>query len=136
MPIRTFAPIRKQLTARSTTEEFEPYTPFYLSMEAISAISLVLMIGYKTGNFQCRIGIQTCDKLIEQANAPLNPASYSSLTVDIADQAEYWEQASLFVHVNTGSCSPGDPNCNETLKASPATRTSRPWVVRNRTEQR
>jgi hypothetical protein len=44
------------------------------------------------------------------------PASLHSLVVDVYNGSGYFESASMMVSVNTGSCDPNDPNCNESLR--------------------
>lgn len=78
MVIRQLQSIQKQLTATSTTEVFEPLTGWFNTLEAAQLIQLVLILANKSGNFQCRIGIQSATTTTDDANTPVNPSSYSS----------------------------------------------------------
>lgn len=78
MLIRTFPAMKKQLTATSSNELFEPFTGWYHTLEVASAIASVLILANKTGNFQFRFGIQTATTQTESANDPLNPSAVSS----------------------------------------------------------
>jgi hypothetical protein len=46
-----------------------------------------------------------------------NPASYSTVSVEVLDQGTYWVDASKSVYVNTGMCNPQDPGCFEYTRA-------------------
>lgn len=70
--------MKRQLTATSTTEIFEPLTDWYHTLEVASAITAVLVLANKTGNFQCRFGIQTATTQIDSANDPLNPSAVNT----------------------------------------------------------
>jgi hypothetical protein len=60
-----------RLTTDTTTEVFQPITDWLSSMEAITAVTAFLFLAGKTGNFQCRLGIQTCS----DPDAPNGPGS-------------------------------------------------------------
>jgi hypothetical protein len=64
----------KRLIAQSTTEVCEPITPWVDSLEALSAIAVAIVMTGKSGNFQCRIGIQTATATTDTVNAVVNPS--------------------------------------------------------------
>lgn len=78
MVIRQIPSIQKQLTATSVTEVFEPFTGWFNTLEAAQIIQLVLILANKSGNYQCRIGIQSATTTTDDVNAPVNPASYAA----------------------------------------------------------
>ena len=57
-----------RLQNETTTELFQPLTPWISSLEALTAITGFLFISSLTGSFRCRLGIQTCN-IEEQPNA-------------------------------------------------------------------
>jgi hypothetical protein len=50
-------------------------TPWYSTLEAASLLGVILVLAGKTGNFQCRIGIQTADTTTDSPNAAVNPSA-------------------------------------------------------------
>lgn len=76
MLLRTFPLLSRRLqTDSSANELFEPLTGWFHTLEALNAISAVLALAGKSGNFQCRFGIQTVTTTPDSINAALNPAS-------------------------------------------------------------
>lgn len=69
--------ITKRLTALSTSEQHEPITPWVDSLEALSAVAVLITLAGKVGTFQCRIGVQTCNdpNSVNGIVAPAVPAT-------------------------------------------------------------
>lgn len=78
MFLRTFPPIYRRLQTDTTTEQFEPLTGWFHTLEAAMAICAVLALQGKSGNFQCRFAIQTATTSLDAVNSVLNPASAST----------------------------------------------------------
>ncbi|MCB9700129.1 MAG: hypothetical protein H6738_25295 [Alphaproteobacteria bacterium] len=78
MLIRTLPDIHKSVMAVGTTEVFYPLTAWYTSLEAASLLQLVLVLTGKSGNFQCRLGIQVASTSTEDQGTAVNPASAST----------------------------------------------------------
>jgi hypothetical protein len=73
--LRTFPPIYRRLETSSLTELFEPFTGWFHTLEALNALSAVLVLAGKSNQFQCRFGIQTATTSLDATNAVVNPAS-------------------------------------------------------------
>jgi hypothetical protein len=75
MIIRTLPSVQKECQATALTEVFFPMTPWYPSLECANALATVLAVTSKSGNFQCRLGIQSAVADVDNAGAAVVPAS-------------------------------------------------------------
>jgi hypothetical protein len=80
MNVRTMPKREKRLTATTTGEVFEPMTDWVDSLEAQTALSLVVGLAGVSGGFQCRVGIQTATKDRDTVNpaAAFNDATLAA----------------------------------------------------------
>lgn len=78
MMIRMLPDVQKSLLAVATTEIFVPLTGWYTTLEAMSLLQVVLVLTGKSGNFQCRLGIQIASTNTEDQGSAVNPASAAS----------------------------------------------------------
>jgi len=68
----------------TTTEVFQPITDWCSSLEALSLVTVFLWIKRKTGNFQCRLGIESCQSehgTVNQTSLAADSAQMSTLGV-------------------------------------------------------
>jgi hypothetical protein len=71
----TFVPDGEvRLTADSNTELWQPITGWGSVLEALTAVVCLLYISQKTGNFQMRLGIQSCTS----EEVPSSPSAVGS----------------------------------------------------------
>lgn len=76
--VRVLPDVQKSVLAAGTTEVFYPLTGWYLTLEAASILQVVFVLMGKSGNFQCRLGLQVASTNTEDQGTAVNPASYSS----------------------------------------------------------
>jgi hypothetical protein len=78
MLVRLLPTARTTIRATSTDELFEPMTEWFHTLEAAERIRGMFNLSAKSGNFQCRLGIQTAPTSLDDVDAPTSVTEHSS----------------------------------------------------------